>query len=163
MDDDKEEPASGPIEMPIELDLDDEELEVEDALDYAPEKDLVDLAGILGMHNVLNQPQYYNALKGKGQDEITGTTFRYAHHLFSFILNLSGVIRAYEPKMMPDEPDNETDVDDCIKRLEDDDQDLTEVNINNMKRVSKVRLPGSSFQLKLFPGKDPNPDHCRLQ
>ena len=37
MDDDKEEPASGPIEMPIELDLDDEELEVEDALDYAPD------------------------------------------------------------------------------------------------------------------------------
>lgn len=52
----------------------------------------------------------------------------------------SSVIRAYEPKMMPDEPDNETDVEECIKRLEDDDQDLTEVNINNMKRVSKVIL-----------------------
>ncbi|VDM72872.1 unnamed protein product, partial [Strongylus vulgaris] len=115
------------MEMPIELDLDDEEEEFEAALDHAPERDLVDLAGILGMHNILNQPQYYNALKGRGQDDSTGTTF-------------AGVIRAYEPKEMPDEPDNETDVDDCIKRLEEDDEDMTEVNINNMKRVSKERI-----------------------
>lgn len=127
-DEGKEEPATGigGMEMPIELDLDDDD-ELEEALDYAPEKDLVDLAGILGMHNVLNQPQYYNALKGRGQDESTGTTF-------------SGIIRAYEPKVIPDEPDNETDVDDCIRRLEDNDEDLTEVNINNMKRVSKERI-----------------------
>ncbi|KHJ92620.1 Tropomodulin [Oesophagostomum dentatum] len=116
------------MEMPIELDLDDEEEEeYEAALDHAPERDLVDLAGILGMHNILNQPQYYNALKGKQQDDSTGTTF-------------AGIIRAYEPKEMPDEPDNETDVDDCIKRLEEDDEDMKEVNINNMKRVSKERI-----------------------
>ncbi|KAL6730470.1 hypothetical protein Aduo_001445 [Ancylostoma duodenale] len=114
------------MEMPIELDLDDED-EFEEALDHAPERDLVDLAGILGMHNILNQPQYYNALKGKQQDESTGVTF-------------AGVIRAYEPKETPDEPDNETDVDDCIKRLEENDEDMKEVNINNMKRVSKERI-----------------------
>ena len=91
--------------MPIELDLEDEDDEsIEKALDSAPERDLVDLAGILGhfkqksinynksviitflgMHNVLNQPQYYNALKGKGQNEETGTTF-------------TGVIKAYQPR-----------------------------------------------------------------
>ncbi|VDL74804.1 unnamed protein product [Nippostrongylus brasiliensis] len=114
------------MEMPIELDLDDDD-DLDEALDGAPERDLVDLAGILGMHNILNQPQYYNALKGKQQDDHTGTTF-------------AGIIRAYEPKEMPDEPDNETDVDDCIKRLEEDDEDMTEVNINNMKRVSKERI-----------------------
>lgn len=48
--------------MPIELDVDDDD-ELDEALNDAPEKDLVDLAGILGMHNLLNQPQYYNALK----------------------------------------------------------------------------------------------------
>ncbi|ETN85504.1 Tropomodulin [Necator americanus] len=115
------------MEMPIELDLDDEEEEFEAALDHAPERDLVDLAGILGMHNILNQPQYYNALKGKQQDDSTGTTF-------------AGVIRGYEPKETPDEPDNETDVDDCITRLEENDEDMKEVNINNMKRVSKERI-----------------------
>lgn len=51
------------MEMPIELDLDDDEEDLNGALQEAPEKDLVDLAGILGMHNLLNQSQYYNALK----------------------------------------------------------------------------------------------------
>jgi hypothetical protein len=54
------------------------------------------------MHNVLNQPQYYNALKGKGQSEETGTTF-------------SGVIKAYQPRVVPDEPENATDIEQCIK------------------------------------------------
>ncbi|VDM61381.1 unnamed protein product, partial [Angiostrongylus costaricensis] len=115
------------MEMPIELDFDDEEDDFNEALDGAPERDLVDLAGILGMHNILNQPQYYNALRGKQQDDSTGTTF-------------TGVIRAYEPKETPDEPDNQTDVDDCIKRLEENEQEMTEVNINNMKRVSKEKI-----------------------
>ncbi|KJH53267.1 Tropomodulin [Dictyocaulus viviparus] len=114
------------MEMPIELDLDDEEDDLDRALDGAPERDLVDLAGILGMHNILNQPQYYNALKGKQQDDGMGS--------------FSGVIRAYEPKEMPDEPDNETNVDDCIRRLEENEEDMTEVNINNMKRVSKEKI-----------------------
>ncbi|EPB77493.1 Tropomodulin [Ancylostoma ceylanicum] len=135
-----EERASGVagMEMPIELDLDDED-EFEEALDHAPERDLVDLAGILGMHNILNQPQYYNALKGKQQDESTGMTF-------------AGIIRAYEPKETPDEPDNETDVDDCIKRLEENDEDMKEVNINNMKRVSKglLELLETSPSLKVL-------------
>lgn len=51
------------MEMPIELDLDDDEDDLDEALHEAPEKDLVDLAGILGMHSLLNQSQYYNALK----------------------------------------------------------------------------------------------------
>uniref|UniRef100_A0A915BRS0 Tropomodulin n=1 Tax=Parascaris univalens TaxID=6257 RepID=A0A915BRS0_PARUN len=114
------------MEMPIELDVDEDD-EIDEALNEAHEKDLVDLAGILGMHNLLNQPQYYNALKGKGQDETTGTTFR-------------GVIKAFEPKITAEEPENETDVDDCIRRLEADDENLTEVNINNLKRTSKERI-----------------------
>lgn len=76
---------------------------------------------------MLNQPQYYNALKGRAQNEETG---------FSF----SGVIKAFQPRVVPDEPENETDVEDCIKRLERDDATLEEININNMKRVSKERI-----------------------
>ncbi|VDK88931.1 unnamed protein product, partial [Onchocerca ochengi] len=117
---------SGKMEMPIELDLDDED-DLDGALHEAPEKDLVDLAGILGMHNLLNQSQYYNALKGKGQDETTGTTF-------------SGVVRAFEAKVLPDEPENDTDVDECIRKLEANDEMVTEININNMKRISKERI-----------------------
>ncbi|KAL3106043.1 hypothetical protein niasHT_022224 [Heterodera trifolii] len=138
------------MQMPIELDLDDDEEEeaedeetaegethprrakndemiIEKALTAAPERDLVDLAGILGMHNVLNQPQYYNALKGKGQNEETGISF-------------SGVIKAFQPRVVPDEPDNETDVEECTRRLESGDVKLEEVNLNNLKRVSKERI-----------------------
>ncbi|KAI1713532.1 tropomodulin domain-containing protein [Ditylenchus destructor] len=120
------------MQMPIELDLDDEDEEydeedIEQALHTAPERDLVDLAGILGMHNVLNQPQYYNALKGKSQDETGGVSF-------------NGVIKAYQPRVVPDEPENETNVEECIKQLDTDDANLEEVNINNMKRVSKERI-----------------------
>jgi hypothetical protein len=42
----------------------------------ASEADLVDLAGLLGFHSMLSQPQYYNAIKGKLQDESTGRTFK---------------------------------------------------------------------------------------
>ncbi|KAK5977956.1 Tropomodulin [Trichostrongylus colubriformis] len=124
----EEHPASrvARMEMPIELDLDDDD-DLDEALDGAPEHDLVDLAGILGMHNILNQPQYYNALKGKQQDDSTGTTF-------------TGIIRAYEPKEMPDEPENDTNVDECIKRLEENDEEMKEININNMKRISKEQI-----------------------
>lgn len=38
------------MEMPIELDLDDDD-DLDEALDGAPERDLVDLAGILGEFN----------------------------------------------------------------------------------------------------------------
>lgn len=62
--DDANKKKSSGMEMPIELDLDDDdEDDLNEALHKAHEKDLVDLAGILGMHNLLNQPQYYNALK----------------------------------------------------------------------------------------------------
>uniref|UniRef100_A0AC34QUG7 Tropomodulin n=1 Tax=Panagrolaimus sp. JU765 TaxID=591449 RepID=A0AC34QUG7_9BILA len=112
--------------MPIELDIDEED-ELDTMLVDAPEKDLVDLAGILGMHNVLNQGQYYNAVKGKGQDENTGFAF-------------NNIVKAYQPRLVPDEGENDTDVEACIQQLEQGKEDLKDVNINNMKRVSKERI-----------------------
>ncbi|CEF65582.1 FI20012p1 [Strongyloides ratti] len=130
---DIEKKAKG-MEMPIEIDLDEdddddeeEDTELAEALHKAPERDLVDLAGILGMHNVLNQPQYYNALKGKGQDDGTGTSF-------------GSVIRGFEPRIVQDEPENQTNVEECINKLEVNDPTMKEVNINNMKSISKERL-----------------------
>jgi tropomodulin len=114
------------IPMPIELDLDDDE-ELDTALVSAPERDLVDLAGILGMHNVLNQSQYHNAIKGKAQDENTGVSF-------------NNIVKAYQPRVVPDEGENETNVEECLTKLVEDDSNLTEVNINNMKRISKERI-----------------------
>ncbi len=117
------------MEMPIELDVDDDDddEELSGALAEAPEKDLVDLAGILGMHNMLSQPQYYNALRGKPQDATSGTSF-------------TGIVKAALPKLLPEEGENDTDVDAVIERLEADDELLVEVNLNNMKRVSRERM-----------------------
>uniref|UniRef100_A0A915EFG0 Tropomodulin n=1 Tax=Ditylenchus dipsaci TaxID=166011 RepID=A0A915EFG0_9BILA len=64
--------------------------------------------------------------QGQNQDENTGISF-------------NGVIKAYQPRVVPDEGENETDVEECIRRLEADDEKLEEVNINNMKRVPNTQ------------------------
>lgn len=107
-------------EMPIELDVDEE---FSEAINGAHEKDLVDLAGILGMHNLINQMQYYNALKGVPQE----ATF-------------SGIVKSTALKLVPDEPPNSTDVDACIEKLQKDDPSLTEINVNNMKHIPREKL-----------------------
>ncbi len=46
----------------------------------------------------------------------------------------TGVVKSGLPEhMRPTEPDNETDIDDCVSRLSKNDSSLTEVNLNNMK------------------------------
>ncbi len=72
-----------PEEDAIELDLAplDPDDEIEVAMKEASEADLVDLAGLLGFHSMLSQPQYYNAIKGKLQDESTGRTFKGCAHV----------------------------------------------------------------------------------
>ncbi|VDN17954.1 unnamed protein product [Gongylonema pulchrum] len=94
----------GEMEMPIELDLDDEdEDDLDEALHEAHEKDLVDLAGILGMHNLLNQSQYYNALKvslelskhltrfENGASQTVSTKYL-QRHLYALLLHFARVL-----------------------------------------------------------------------
>ena len=38
-------------------------------------------------------------------------------------------------KILPPEPDNTTDVEDCIKKAKTNDKELTRININNIKEV----------------------------
>lgn len=38
-------------------------------------------------------------------------------------------------KLVPREPDNTTDVEDCIKKAKANDKDLTKININNLREV----------------------------
>ena len=38
-------------------------------------------------------------------------------------------------KILPPEPDNTTDVEDCIKRAKANEKDFTRININNIKEV----------------------------
>ncbi|KRY28331.1 Rad21 / Rec8 like protein [Trichinella spiralis] len=121
--------------------------EVEIALSEATENDLVDLAGILGMHSMLTQTQYHNVVKGKSQDEenssFSGMLFISDEHDDTAVDNCvlsDTVVKSTPLKFVPDEPANNTDVLDCIRRLNENDPSLTEVNINNMKTISRENV-----------------------
>lgn len=106
----------------VELDL---EEDYEGALTRASEAELVDLAAILGLHSMLNQDQYHASILNKGQQ--LGDKFE-------------SIVRATQPKALPLEPDNPTDVDKTLKQVEGNDKALNELNWNNIKSISKERM-----------------------
>ncbi|XP_053208207.1 tropomodulin-like [Panonychus citri] len=124
----KETPKVSDEETRIMLDLDDES---SDALKNATESDLVDLAGILGLHSLLNQDQFYASITNKGQ----GSEAKF-----------ESIVKATVPKRVPNLPDNATDVGKTMKQVSENDKKLQELNWNNIKHI-----PRDSFK-KLFEG-----------
>jgi len=102
-------------EEEIAIDLGDE---YENALTLASEEELVDLAAILGFHSMMNQEQYQNSLLNKGQ---------------KLGIGFNGTAKAYQPKPLPFEPPNLTDIEKSIKQVRDDDYNLTKLNLNNIQ------------------------------
>ncbi|CAH8861823.1 unnamed protein product [Trichobilharzia szidati] len=94
--------------------------DVNKALENATEDELVDLAAVLGFTGMLNQVQFHASLEGRKM-EFGG---------------FSGVAKAERPKILPDEPPNSTDVEDSIKKLEENNSELTKLNLNNIKTMS---------------------------
>ncbi|XP_061625347.1 tropomodulin-1 isoform X2 [Phyllopteryx taeniolatus] len=81
---------------------------------------LVILITILGMHTLMSNQQYYEALAS------------------STIVNkqgLNSVIQSTQYKPVPDEEPNSTDVEDTLIRMKRNDPDLVEVNLNNIKNI----------------------------
>ncbi|CAG2178901.1 unnamed protein product, partial [Oppiella nova] len=113
----------------IILDLDDG---TEEALDEAAEADLVDLAGILGLHSMLNQDQFHSSIINKGQ-RMGGDKFE-------------SIVKAPVPKKLPFEPDNMTDPEHTARQVIANDPNLTELNWNNIKFI-----PRETFK-KMFEG-----------
>ena len=105
--------------------------ESERALSEATEADLVDLAGILGLHSMLNQDQFHNSILNKGQNK--GDKFE-------------SIVKASVPKKLPLEPDNMTDPEKTSQQVINNDPSLKELNWNNVKHI-----PRESFK-KLFNG-----------
>lgn len=112
----------------IQLDLDDE---AEGVLDEASEADLIDLAGILGLHSMLNQDQYEASILNKGQG--VGAKFE-------------SIVKATQPKRFPNLPPNDTNVAKTAEQVYNNDSSLTDLNWNNIKAISKEQLS------KLFEG-----------
>lgn len=67
---------------------------------------------------MMNQDQYHASLLNKGQPVGLGW---------------DGVTKATQPKVYPPEPPNQTDPEESIKRVRDDDPKLLDLNWNNIK------------------------------
>ncbi|PAV85848.1 hypothetical protein WR25_09118 [Diploscapter pachys] len=120
---------NGHMEMPIELSLDsDEELNCSSG-DVSNGRIIVDLADLIGSHRFSVQDTLNDSMRNM-------TIFGRIGLDFSDVATSAPI----EGKVFTHEPENRTDVEDCIRRLRSDDEHLTEVNLNNMKRVSKERI-----------------------
>lgn len=67
---------------------------------------------------MMNQDQYHASLLNKGQPVGLGW---------------DGITKASKPKIFPQDPPNDTDPDQTIKQVRDDDPKLIELNWNNIK------------------------------
>lgn len=115
-------------EEQINIDLGDE---YEQALGTATQEEIIDLAAILGFHSMMNQDQYHASLLNKGQPVGLGW---------------DGITKATKQKVYPMDPPNDTDPDDTIRRVQENDQNLTDLNWNNIKNISDEKFE------KLFAG-----------
>lgn len=114
----KETPKTATDDMKIVLDLDEEQ-----TLSTASDSDLVDLAGILGLHSMLNQDQYHASITNKGQ---MGNA------------KFESVVKASVPKKaVPILPDNDTDVNKTTQQVTENEPSLKELNWNNIKHIPR--------------------------
>lgn len=112
-------PESTKLEEKIELDLDMGE-EYEMALSSASTDEIVDLAGILGLHSMMNQDQFHSAQSDKWATKADPT------------IGWNGITKATPLKEYPAEEPNRTNPDDVIAKLKAGDSSVATVNLNNV-------------------------------
>ncbi|NWI67161.1 TMOD1 protein, partial [Todus mexicanus] len=88
---------------------------------------------ILGMHTLMSNQQYYEAL---GSSTIVNKE------------GLNSVIKPTQYKPVPDEEPNSTDVEEALKRIQSNDPDLEEVNLNNIMNIPIPTLKAFAEALK---------------
>ena len=113
----------------IELDIEIGD-EFELALNDASTTDMIDLAGIMGLHSMMTQDQYHHAVGTK--------TFR--DEEFDEGIGWEGVTKATALKVYPAEEPNRTDPVDVLEKLQTGDEEQTEVNLNNVEVSEKQFL-----------------------
>ncbi|KAG0717802.1 Tropomodulin-1 [Chionoecetes opilio] len=80
-------------------------------------------SSILGFHSMMNQEQYHASLLNKGRPQGVGW---------------GGITKATKFKPLPAEPPNDTDIEDSIKKLSDDDANCKDLNFNNIRNNTKL-------------------------
>lgn len=109
----KERPIETQTEKKVTLDP-----ELEEALASASDTELYDLAAVLGVHNLVNNPKF---------DE--GTTSQDGKGI------VKNVVKGEKVKPVFEEPPNPTNVEACLQRIKANDPTLQEVNLNNIKNI----------------------------
>ncbi|XP_002731235.1 tropomodulin-1-like [Saccoglossus kowalevskii] len=111
--------------------------EWEDALTTATEDELVELAAVLGLHSMLNQVQYQASIVDKKVSDIDEESGKF-----------HGVAKYAVPKLLPQEPPNDTDVEKGVKQVKDNDPELKDLNLNNIKNIAIPTLTDLAEGLK---------------
>ncbi|XP_034612604.1 tropomodulin-4 [Trachemys scripta elegans] len=101
------------------------EPELEEALANATDAEMCDIAAILGMYTLMSNKQYYEAICS---GNITSTE------------GINSVVKPDRYKPVPDEPPNPTNVEETLKKIQSNDKDLEEVNLNNIKDIPIPKL-----------------------
>merc|ERR1712013_671660 len=115
-------------EFELDLDLGDE---IEMALGDASTQDMMDLAGIMGLHSMINQDQYHHAVGAKNYGKDGD---------IDLDQGFDGITKATPLKCYPVEPPNLTDPVDVLEKIKDGDEDQKEVNLNNVEVSEKQFL-----------------------
>uniref|UniRef100_A0A8C6BLM1 Tropomodulin 2 n=1 Tax=Monodon monoceros TaxID=40151 RepID=A0A8C6BLM1_MONMO len=114
-----------PKEKPIETHKEEKvtlDPELEEALASASDTELYDLAAVLGVHNLLNNPKF---------DEETASTKGGKGHV-------RNVVKGEKVKPVFEEPPNPTNVEVSLQQMKANDRSLQEVNLNNIKAFADM-------------------------
>ncbi|XP_014668786.1 PREDICTED: tropomodulin-1-like [Priapulus caudatus] len=107
----------------IELDLPEE---YEDALKGASEAELIDIAGVLELHSMLTQDQYWESFKNVLAQEKDAT--------------FSGPAKMSQLKIVLPEKPNDTDFGASLEKLKSNDSSMKTLNLNNKSDLSEEQL-----------------------
>nr|XP_056721700.1 tropomodulin-2 [Euleptes europaea] len=110
-----------PKERPIETRTEEKvtlDPELEEALASASDTELYDLAAVLGVHNLVNNPKFDEGTTSKDGKEI-----------------VKNVVKGEKVKPVFEEPPNPTNVEATLQRIKANDPTLLEVNLNNIKNI----------------------------
>lgn len=110
----------GLLDEEIELDIDLGDDDANAALNNASTAEIVDLAGILGLHSMMNQDQYHSAQSDKWATKADPS------------VGWNGITKATPLKEFPPEEPNRTDPVDVITKLQNNDESTEKVNLNNV-------------------------------
>jgi tropomodulin len=116
---DPKESLRGLLDEEIELDIDLGD-DTESALNDASTAEIVDLAGILGLHSMMNQDQYHSAQSDKWAKPADPS------------VGWNGITKATPLKEFPPEEPNRTDPEEVITKLSQNDESADKVNLNNV-------------------------------